>query len=205
MNKTHLMVGTVVVLVVGLLAGCGEPASDEEAPVRWERVSADELSGKMRFRYRRAERARQDLAKTLFGRLSEVLPSEGPASAIEVCNLEAQGMTDEVGEKHDVQIGRTSFRLRNPENTPPDWAREFMLVAKRVDEQVVLKNQHGGVAVFTPIHLQEKCAACHGPEDRLGEDVKAALAERYPEDEATGFEPGDLRGWFWAEASSTDS
>lgn len=205
MNQTHLLAGTAVVLIVGLLTGCGEPASDEEAPVRWERVSADRLSGEFESRYQRAELARQDLAKTLFGRLSEVLPTEGPAAAIEVCNLEAQGLTDEVGEKHDVQIGRTSFRLRSPDNTPPDWAREFTLVERRVDEQAVLKNQAGGVAVFTPIHLQEKCAACHGPEDRLGEDVQAALAERYPEDEATGFEPGDLRGWFWAEASSTDS
>jgi hypothetical protein len=26
-----------------------------------------------------------------------------------------------------------------------------------------------------------------------------ALAARYPDDRATGFAPGDLRGWFWVE------
>lgn len=203
MNRAHVLVGTVVVLIVGLLAGCGQPESDQKSEIQWERVSAEELSGEIEERYKRAELARQDLAQTLFGRLSAVMSSGGPAQAVGVCNLEAQGLTDEVGEEHDVRIGRTSFRLRNPDNTPPDWAREFELVENRVDEQVVLKNQNGGVAVFTPIHLQAKCAACHGMKDRMNADVKAVLAERYPEDEATGFEPGDLRGWFWAEAPSS--
>jgi hypothetical protein len=29
--------------------------------------------------------------------------------------------------------------------------------------------------------------------------VKEALAEHYPEDQATGFQEGDLRGWFCIE------
>jgi hypothetical protein len=38
------------------------------------------------------------------------------------------------------------------------------------------------------------CVACHGPADRLDPDVQAILLERYPDDQATGYEPGDLRG-----------
>jgi hypothetical protein len=30
-------------------------------------------------------------------------------------------------------------------------------------------------------------------------NLGAALAGAYPQDRATGFAPGDLRGWMWAE------
>jgi hypothetical protein len=36
------------------------------------------------------------------------------------------------------------------------------------------------------------CLTCHGP--TLAADVAAAVAARYPRDEATGFAAGDLRG-----------
>jgi hypothetical protein len=41
--------------------------------------------------------------------------------------------------------------------------------------------------------------ACHGPSDSLAPDVADALALHYPDDRATGFTEGDLRGWFWVE------
>jgi hypothetical protein len=34
------------------------------------------------------------------------------------------------------------------------------------------------------------------PVDQLSPEVRAALAEQYPDDQATGFEVGDLRGAF---------
>lgn len=55
------------------------------------------------------------------------------------------------------------------------------------------------VGVLRPIGTLEFCATCHGPrevvETAIGEVLKAA----YPDDEAIGFAPGDLRGWIWAE------
>jgi hypothetical protein len=41
------------------------------------------------------------------------------------------------------------------------------------------------------------CLTCHG--SNLDADIAASIAERYPEDRATGFEAGDLRGVFWVE------
>ena len=40
----------------------------------------------------------------------------------------------------------------------------------------------------------EPCALCHG--SAVKDDVKAAVAKLYPKDQATGFEPGELRGAF---------
>ncbi len=34
---------------------------------------------------------------------------------------------------------------------------------------------------------------------RFSPSCKELIAESHPDDEATGFEVGDLRGWMWAE------
>ena len=38
------------------------------------------------------------------------------------------------------------------------------------------------------------CLTCHGSE--LSKDTKAALKQHYPEDQATGYSLGDIRGAF---------
>ena len=40
----------------------------------------------------------------------------------------------------------------------------------------------------------EVCLKCHG--SNVAPDVKAAIGELYPEDQATGFKAGELRGAF---------
>ena len=44
----------------------------------------------------------------------------GPAGAIEVCRTAAPGIADALS-VDDVRMGRSSHRLRNPANVPPDW------------------------------------------------------------------------------------
>jgi cytochrome c553 len=55
-----------------------------------------------------------------------------------------------------------------------------------------------GVATFRymkaiPMAAQP-CAACHGTD--VKPDVLAEIEKLYPQDEATGFKPGELRGAF---------
>lgn len=205
MRARPLRLSLVIVCLLGtvLIASCSRNDTGEDTRTSWDRVSQSELTDEQRALFRRAEKARGDLAGTLMSRVTEAIDEGGPAGAVEVCNLEAQDLTQQVAEKHDVNIGRTSFRLRNPENVPPEWARKFDLIENRVEEQVLLERGSRKLAVLSPIRLGEKCATCHGPEDRIPRGVKDKLAERYPEDEATGFKPGDLRGWFWVEVPNT--
>jgi mono/diheme cytochrome c family protein len=42
--------------------------------------------------------------------------------------------------------------------------------------------------------VQELCVSCHGPADRLSPATKAGPARRYPDDEGTGYLPGQIRG-----------
>jgi hypothetical protein len=139
--------------------------------------------------------ARDALFQELLGRLMDAMASGGPASAIEVCQQQAPQIASKVGEEFDVAIGRTSHRLRNPQNVPPDWARP--LVDQRTSEPQLVSLDEGTLGVFLPIHLKPQCLMCHGPEEQILPDVRDALARAYPQDQATGFQDGDLRGWFW--------
>jgi hypothetical protein len=57
----------------------------------------------------------------------------------------------------------------------------------------------GRIGVTLPILAMDLCMKCHGADDRIPDEVKEALAKAYPEDEARGFAPGDIRGQFWVE------
>ena len=139
--------------------------------------------------------ARDDLFKQLSTRLIEAMSSGGSAAAIEVCRREAPKIAAAVGEQHGVAIGRTSLKLRNPKNAPPEWART--LVEKKTEDTQFVELPDGGIGALLPIKLKTQCLACHGPIDQIAEDIKTKLTELYPDDQATGFKDGDLRGWFW--------
>jgi hypothetical protein len=89
------------------------------------------------------------------------------------------------------------LKLRNPQNQPPAWAQD--LFDRSVAEPTFLENKHGEFAALLPIKLQAQCLLCHGSGEQVPANVKNALAQRYPNDQATGFKEGDLRGWFWIE------
>jgi hypothetical protein len=52
----------------------------------------------------------------------------------------------------------------------------------------------GTVRYYRPLLVVPMCVTCHGPRESLPDEVQRLLAERYPEDAATGYGPGELRG-----------
>jgi len=142
--------------------------------------------------------AKEELFKRLSGRLMTAMSTSGPAAAIEVCQVEAKSIAEEVGKEANVKIGRTGVRLRNTSNQPPSWAQK--LVADRTDAPVFAKLTDDRAIALLPIKLQAQCLMCHGPKEQIASDVQEKLAKLYPQDQATGFSEGDLRGWFWVES-----
>jgi hypothetical protein len=142
--------------------------------------------------------AKEDLFKRLSGRLMTAMSEGGPAAAIEVCQVEAKSMAIEVGKETNVKIGRTGVRLRNTNNQPPSWAQK--LIVDKTDTPVFARLSNEHVVALLPIKLQAQCLICHGPSESLAPEVKEKLATLYPQDQATGFSEGELRGWFWVES-----
>jgi hypothetical protein len=71
---------------------------------------------------------------------------------------------------------------------------------KASEVQAIALDLGDRVGVARPIAIAAACLACHGAPERFSPAVEAALQASYPSDQATGYEEGDLRGFFWAEA-----
>ncbi|WP_417731628.1 c-type heme family protein [Rosistilla oblonga] len=139
--------------------------------------------------------AKEALFTTLSGRLMEAINRQGPAAAIAVCQKEAPKIAKRVGEEQGLRIGRTGVRLRNTNNVAPSWAED--LVRDKIDTPTFVVLDNGHSAALLPIKLQGKCLMCHGPQDQIAPAIQEQLTKLYPHDRATGFNEGDLRGWFW--------
>jgi len=182
------------------LAACGETVGKAPLPptaASWTEVKGDALSDAQKAQRAKADGAREALFGKLMGRLTEVMAKDGPAKAVDVCRTEAHPLAAAVAKEQGVAIGRTSHKLRNPLNAPPDWARS--LVDARRDTPAFLAAADGRLGVLAPIRLKATCLLCHGAPEKIDPAVKAVLATGYPRDEALGFSEGDLRGWFWIE------
>jgi len=124
---------------------------------------------------------------------------KGPVSAISACRVAAPQLAEEAS-RDGVRVGRASLKVRNPKNAPKPWMRPLLEAyesSPKQREPAVVAIDDQTVGYVEPIFLQPLCVACHG--ETLSPDLQAKLDELYPEDQAKGYAPGDLRGVFWAE------
>ena len=122
---------------------------------------------------------------------------EGPATAIEVCSEDAPGIAASLS-VDGVLMGRSSHKLRNPDNAAPEWLGpviEAYVSGEGELAPVVVKLDDGRHGYAEPIRIQPLCLTCHGK--TVHADVADRIKALYPDDEATGFSEGDFRGVFW--------
>lgn len=198
----------LLVLMLMPLSGCDWLKSPAKADQPQQRLASDftpqqpeQLTQAQRAQLERGKAAQAALATTLLSTVTDAIKTQGPAQAIEVCAQKAPLLAQEAAKAHNLRIGRTSFKLRQPNNGAPDWAQD--MVKTRHDKQAILTHEDGRMAILSPIRIMEPCLKCHGDDQALAPGVKEALAMRYPSDQATGFKAGDLRGWFWIEVPAT--
>ncbi|MCU0727174.1 MAG: DUF3365 domain-containing protein [Planctomycetes bacterium] len=186
------------VLSALLLLSCG-------GPVEWRELPAARLGPSEARRSGEARRAAVLLGERLLERLSEEIAARGLAAAVDVCRTAAPAIAAEVGAELGLKLGRTSERLRNPANRPPDFAAKAIAEAARVGGPPrVFVAGDGRMGVTLPIRLKAMCTACHGAAEAIDPAVRERLAALYPDDRATGYAEGDLRGFFWVELPPED-
>ena len=177
----------VLVVLVGAGAGqAGEPADPRvESAVAEARVAAGELAAQL---------------KKL---LQEELAAGGFDGAIAVCAEVAQQRTAEYRETFKNDIRRVSLRRRNPENEPDDYERAVLESFDRLPVEARPKAEHWEVVTedgteslryLKPLVTGALCLTCHGDRATMAPAVTEALGEHYPDDRATGFDVGDVRG-----------
>lgn len=205
----------VVLTVSILVAGCGtqaepQPTTKEEHEQIATKVVAAVAPNAEQAALDQAKTAAKSLGGQLKSELMSALASGTPKDALKMCAGQAQPMTAGVTEQTGVRVGRSSLRLRNQTNAPPEWVKTWL--DRRGERKIdgvdgiarVDETADGKVARFlVPIGIEPPCLSCHGPADALADGVKEGLAEHYPDDAAVGYAVGDLRGALWAEAKVT--
>lgn len=137
--------------------------------------------------------------------LKSSMKSEGPIKALEVCNIQAGPIAEKNSTLSGWDIGRTSLKVRNESNAPDEWERNVLhQFEKRKAAGENLKTmeysetvKEGDKSVYRymkPIPTAGLCVKCHGV--NLGDEVSKKVKFLYPNDQATGFNVGDIRGAF---------
>lgn len=143
-----------------------------------------------------------EVGKSLSTVLLAAIQEGGPTNAIPLCSVQAAPLTASLATKHGVNIRRVSHRPRNPANRASD--SEIQLIQQYQEQKgaaqplqpLVQTAANGGLTFYAPIAIATNlCLNCHGiPGDTLTPETANAIAKLYPEDQATGFQLGDLRG-----------
>lgn len=147
----------------------------------------------------------KSFAQTLKGRLTTAMSESGPVHAVEVCNAEAPRIAREHEDAGDWTVARTSARVRNPDNAPDEWERQVLEsfaeraaagedLAAMEHVETVDRDGRKELRYMKAIPMGEMCVACHGAD--LEPELAARIDALYPQDQARGFEPGELRGAF---------
>ncbi len=137
--------------------------------------------------------------------LKPAIQSGGPVNAINVCNLQAEKIAEAVSVKSNWQVGRTSLKARNANNTPDVWELKNLLkfeqrkaagedVSTIEYSELVAQDGQSVYRYMKAIPTAGLCLKCHG--SQLDNDVSAKLKELYPYDQAVNFKEGDIRGAF---------
>lgn len=179
--------------------GCSKP---EQGPVT-EAAAVVPLTPELR---QAALEQGKAIAAEAFGLLSTNLQSAirqgGVSNALPFCSIAALPLTESVTKTRGISLRRVSHKPRNPKNQagPEEMAvlKQFELGlqhAKAVPP-VVTNMLPGQVTFMAPISIQNPlCLNCHG---KPGTDIALPnvdlIKSLYPQDKATGFAMGELRG-----------
>ncbi len=147
------------------------------------------------------------LATSLKKQLIASMQLGGPVAAIETCKIKAPEITNHLNSSDTLKIKRTSLRLRNPNNSADDWEQQVLTnfeqqfssgtpIQELVYSEKITKGDQTTLRMMRAIPMQAVCLTCHGDRQTMSEGVIHSLQKDYPNDLATEFSIGDIRGAF---------
>lgn len=146
-----------------------------------------------------------ELGTRLKAALQAAVAAGGPVAAINTCHEQALPITDALGKERGWKVGRTSLRVRNPANAPDNWETAVLedFLRRQAAGTPIAEIEDSGVfpvegghefRYMKAIPVAEACTACHGT--TIAPAVQDVIRALYPDDRATGFSAGEIRGAF---------
>lgn len=152
------------------------------------------------------QQARQmadQLAEKIRGILFQELEKGSFPGAVRACSEVAQDVTRQFNTQSGHFVRRVSLKNRNPLNVPDGYEakklEEFdrLQAEKKLPKEIYEVQKEGGqdaLRYLKPLVALPLCITCHGPQENIPDPVKAILKEKYPDDKATGYQAGNVRG-----------
>ena len=133
-------------------------------------------------------------------RLKQAMQEGGPGHAIEVCASAAPRIADSLSADSGWIVRRVSLKSRNASRSVPDqWERDVLeSFDRRQAAGEAADSLHFGELVGGHYRYMQAqgvgglCLTCHG--ENLSTTVSDTLGKYYPDDRATGYQPGQVRG-----------
>ena len=186
---THIL-GALLFAVTGIAAAQSSPPSTIDAAlVQSTRGIAGDLLGQ------------------LGQKLKAAMSTEGPLAAVSVCKESAPAIARQLSIAHDAKVTRVGTRVRNQNmGVPNAWQTTAL---KQFDTRLsqgekaadiefwqVADNGHGKseLRYAKAIAVQPQCLSCHGSAQDIATPLAEKLRIEYPNDQATGYSVGQLRG-----------
>lgn len=137
--------------------------------------------------------------------LAEELAKGGAENALSVCREKAPAMAKAASERTGWSIRRVSLKNRNPKAVPDAWERSALedferrlaageAVSGLEKGETVTEGGQRSYRYVKALPTADLCIQCHGNAEAIAPGVKARLKELYPDDKATGFAVGSIRG-----------
>lgn len=149
-----------------------------------------------------ARKVATTLPPKLLVALQEEIRKSGAEGAIPVCKDMAPKMAGEISQQTGWKIKRVSLKARNNARAIPDeWEKAALedfdkrAAAGEAPGKLEKGEKVGNEYRFVKaLPVQGLCLSCHGPADQLKPAVQAVLSQHYPNDKATGYSEGQIRG-----------
>ena len=182
---TRLIIGALPLLLLSPLVAS---AQDADALLAASRETAGQLIQRL------GAQLRAELAKG------------GPDGAVAVCKDIAPELAGRLSRETGWRVSRVSLKTRNPLLGSPDaWEqRGLEEFNRRVAAGEKAETLEVGEVVEEPagryyrymkaLPVQPLCLTCHGTAETIPPDVQQRLRVEYPNDRATGYRAGQVRG-----------
>ncbi len=143
------------------------------------------------------------LMQTLGKNLKQHLKSDGPLGAATFCSTQAFPLTDKVSTQYgkEISLKRISLKERNPANAAQGSEKAILEALQKLQNSGVVLPKYLVERVddttakyYKPLSINKGvCLKCHGD---ISGNAKLAdfMKSSYPNDKATGYKMGDLRG-----------
>lgn len=136
---------------------------------------------------------------TLKPKLKQAIKSGGLVHAVDVCATQAPQIAKALSSETSWEVKRVSLKARSTQAQPDKFEQNIL---KQFDEASQINSRKldyakivdGEFRYLKAQKVEGVCLNCHG--ENISSEVKAVIKQHYPNDMATGYALGNVRGAF---------